>query len=364
MTTIALCMIVKNEARVIRRCLEAAKPLITHWAIVDTGSTDNTQGLIREVMADKPGSLGQMSFTDFSTCRNQALDLGRSLGVDYLMVLDADEVVEVDDDAMWVLLNADAYAARYVMSGEQWTRTFLVRADADWKYTGAIHETLAPSELGTAEVLSGVTIVNHDDGASAADKPAKLKRYAKLLCGEMRASGKGTRAYARALFYLAQTLAEQGKLHRAIERWEERAAIDCGFPEERYHSLYQIARARQFLGDHPDDIIAAYLRAYEERPTRAEPLWQAARLCEATGRLAQAELYARRASQLPLPADHLMVSHSVYAFMAPHQLACILAKQGRCDEALAIQREMVAKLKLPDGFRAIVTDNIAKLEAA
>ena len=46
---ICLNMIVKDESRVIRRCLESVKPLIDYWVIVDTGSTDGTQEIIKAV---------------------------------------------------------------------------------------------------------------------------------------------------------------------------------------------------------------------------------------------------------------------------------------------------------------------------
>ena len=65
-------MIVKNEAHVIRRCLDSVRPLIDRWVIVDTGSTDGTQALIRELMADVPGELHERPWVDFSTNRNQA----------------------------------------------------------------------------------------------------------------------------------------------------------------------------------------------------------------------------------------------------------------------------------------------------
>ena len=44
--SLCLSMIVRNEAPVIRRCLASVLPIIDYWAIVDTGSTDGTQGLI------------------------------------------------------------------------------------------------------------------------------------------------------------------------------------------------------------------------------------------------------------------------------------------------------------------------------
>ena len=46
--SICLSMIVRDEAQVIRRCLDSVRPFIAHWAVVDTGSVDGTQEIIRE----------------------------------------------------------------------------------------------------------------------------------------------------------------------------------------------------------------------------------------------------------------------------------------------------------------------------
>lgn len=72
--TIALSMIVKNEAPVIARCLASVRPLIDYWLIVDTGSTDGTQDLVREILHDVPGMLYERRWHDFATNRNEALD--------------------------------------------------------------------------------------------------------------------------------------------------------------------------------------------------------------------------------------------------------------------------------------------------
>jgi glycosyltransferase involved in cell wall biosynthesis len=41
--SVCLNMIVKNESKVIERCLRSVKGCIDYWVIVDTGSTDDTQ---------------------------------------------------------------------------------------------------------------------------------------------------------------------------------------------------------------------------------------------------------------------------------------------------------------------------------
>ena len=78
--TITLCMIVKDEARVIERCLASVLPLIDYWVIVDTGSTDGTQEKIRKFFENVgiPGELHERPWKDFGHNRSEALELARS----------------------------------------------------------------------------------------------------------------------------------------------------------------------------------------------------------------------------------------------------------------------------------------------
>ena len=48
MVTISLCMIVKNEEKILRRCLDSIKGLMDEIIIVDTGSTDNTRKIAEQ----------------------------------------------------------------------------------------------------------------------------------------------------------------------------------------------------------------------------------------------------------------------------------------------------------------------------
>src|SRR4051812_47601975 len=87
---LTLSMIVKDEAKTLERTLVSAAPFIDRWVILDTGSTDGTQDVIRRALAGVPGELHEEPFVDFSTSRNRALDLA-GLATEFVMWLDADD---------------------------------------------------------------------------------------------------------------------------------------------------------------------------------------------------------------------------------------------------------------------------------
>lgn len=45
---LSLCMIVKNEEQVLKRCLESVKGLVDEIIIVDTGTEDHTKSIAFE----------------------------------------------------------------------------------------------------------------------------------------------------------------------------------------------------------------------------------------------------------------------------------------------------------------------------
>ncbi|PMC36633.1 glycosyl transferase [Bacillus sp. UMB0899] len=85
---ISLCMIVKNEESVLRRCLESVKEYINEIIIVDTGSEDSTRDVAREFTEN----IFEYEWTNnFSHARNFAASKASG---DWILVLDADEYVD------------------------------------------------------------------------------------------------------------------------------------------------------------------------------------------------------------------------------------------------------------------------------
>lgn len=88
MITISLCMIVKNEADALRRCLVSIADLMDEIIIVDTGSTDNT----KEIAAEFTDRIYDFEWRDdFAAARNFAFS---KASMEYIYSADADEVVD------------------------------------------------------------------------------------------------------------------------------------------------------------------------------------------------------------------------------------------------------------------------------
>lgn len=98
MVTISLCMIVKNEERVLERCLNSVKGLVDEIVIVDTGSTDAT----KEIAARYTDKIYDFTWIfDFSAARNFAFSKATC---EYIYTADADEVIDEENRAKFLQL--------------------------------------------------------------------------------------------------------------------------------------------------------------------------------------------------------------------------------------------------------------------
>lgn len=95
---ISLCMIVKNEEKVLRSCLESLKDLVDEMVIVDTGSTDHTKEIAREFT---PNVFDYEWQDDFAAARNFAFS--KATG-DYIYSADADEVIDEENQVKFKAL--------------------------------------------------------------------------------------------------------------------------------------------------------------------------------------------------------------------------------------------------------------------
>lgn len=323
MSTFCLNMIVKNEAANLPRMLASVKDHISCYAILDTGSTDDTKKIIRETLSDKEGVIGDAEFINFSQARNAALDLARGFravgpAFDYFLLMDAD--MELVVDAPPPKLGHAAYALVQKAGSLSYHNVRMLKWNAEAKYLGATHEYLSVDECGQ---LSEWWFKDH---ATGSNRPNKIKRDIKLLTDELKAEPHNPRT----MFYLANSLMEDGNHQRAITMYERHRTVST-WDEERYYSLLQIGRCYKALGQ-PKQAIRMWQDAYNERPQRQEAAYEIARLCRERSENALSLVFADAGLKTPPCGDLLFVDTTparwgfaeetaISGFYVPHRRA-------------------------------------------
>lgn len=213
---VSLCMIVRDEARSLARCLASAEPWAGELVVVDTGSTDDTVAI-----AEAHGArvIHVAWRDDFSAARNAALDAATR---DWALVLDADETLVVDDPAAWdEALDADldgySLPVHNLMDDGQVSHASLFRLfrrDRDgMRYRGEIHEQVARVADGQARTagLAAAHLVH--DGYTSAVVGAKDKGSRNLALARRLAESRPEDPYA---WYVLGNALQGGDLAEVI----------------------------------------------------------------------------------------------------------------------------------------------------
>lgn len=161
-------MIVKNEEKVIERCLNSVLGHVDEIIIVDTGSNDKT----KEISLNFPVQLYDFKWeNDFSKARNFSISKASN---DWILVMDADEVlVGFDKDSVHSFLLNQNQIGRVKMVSEflvnghkQQARNYISRIfPKGVSFDGQIHEQLS-SDL----IRNNIPIEIYHDGYLDHDK--------------------------------------------------------------------------------------------------------------------------------------------------------------------------------------------------
>jgi glycosyltransferase involved in cell wall biosynthesis len=308
-------MIVKDEAHVIERCLNDVKPLVDAWCIVDTGSTDGTQEIIRRVMGDVPGALHERPWKNFGHNRTEAIRLAGGMA-DYILTIDADETLERGPGFDWTGMRGDALLIEKRRGARRYRVMNLVRDGLDWAWVGAVHEMLDSPHPYTVHPVDGIAIQSPREGARARD-PLTFRRDAVMLEAALLEEPGNTRN----VFYLAQSYRDAEEYDLALRYYRQRADMG-GWEEEVFCALYQAARMMVMLGRPAPDCVEAFLTAHEHTPRRAEPLFEVGMHYAAHGQWARAWLFLEKAAALPPPDDLILfVEADIYGWRAAMEAA-------------------------------------------
>jgi len=362
-------MIVKQEAETIIQCLNSVSHFITSWCIVDTGSTDGTQQIIRDYFASRfiPGELHERPWRDFGTNRTEAIELALAMPheKDYLFVMDADDTLEVTDPMWHLRLNGDGILFQFTMGGAYWSRMQCFRAQPGWKYKGVLHETLVGPEGHTLQRLDGVLINARSSSVKRGGWKVPEDKYLNDAQIFIKAISEmdpkeDPNLYSRYHFYCAQSFRDGKDWESAIEWYQKRAYLG-GWGEEIYYSLYMIAQMKELLKRPDDEIIGAFLVAWQSRPTRLEAAYNLVRFLSRKKANFLAWNIARAALDAPPTEDILFVDKEVWEWRLAFEWNIACYNVGKVKEAMkgmeALKKSYVFP-KLEPKIQEAITKNV------
>lgn len=350
--TICLNMIVKDEKDVIERCLASVLPIINYWVIVDTGSSDGTQDIIRSFMAkhNVKGELHERPWINFGHNRNEALRLAKDKG-DYVFFIDADEYLEYSPDYKLPNLDKDYYYVEISCYGTSLGKVQLINNHKDWEWVGVLHEVIALDASRTGGSLKNVVNIYTTDGARSKD-PLKYQKDAEILEAGLKQEPNNERY----LFYLAQSYKNTGNPTAAILNYEKRIAKG-GWQEEVFYSMLDIARLQEQLKEPKEKVIKSYTKAFSYRPSRPEPLYYLSHYYRQHDDFDVAYRVAKLGTSLPPSQDVLFVERWVEEWGLPIELSVSAYWTNRYQECKEICENLLKK-ELPEDIQLLVKSNL------
>lgn len=243
--TLCLNMIVKNEAHIIEDTLENLCTYFDfdYWVIADTGSDDNTEGIIKNFFNKRnvPGELLKHTWRDFGFNRTQALEAAYNKS-DYILFWDADDKMKGDfplkqlEPKKMYYLKKSHGISNYV--------PLLVSNRIKWKYKGVLHEYLdnnEPISLQDKYWVVGNYEIKHYANGSSYNDPDKYIKHGTLL---EKAYNEEDDEFLknRYAFYCAQSYKDCYNFDKAIKWYNIVLNQKNNWIQEKYYSCLMIGK--------------------------------------------------------------------------------------------------------------------------
>ena len=260
-------MIVRDEERLLARCIESFRPAFDEVNIVDTGSRDGTVRLAKELGARVRefsacnGEDGRIR--DFGLARNVSLEMA-SAKHEWLLWMDADDVLQPGGaERFRKAARRDDLAglnATIRWDDHTWLQCRLFRNDPRNRFIGRIHEF--PDVHGLVEDDRDIEVLHLPDKSGKEPSNDRNLRLCEL-------EAKENPSDTHNLFYLANALRLAGRHDEAILRYTQYLALGGSFHQERYMAAHFIA-VSHFCMRRWEDAIEAGYRTLRIDPRYAE----------------------------------------------------------------------------------------------
>lgn len=385
MSKLALNFICKDESHVVERMLNTAKSITDLIVVVDTGSTDGTQDLIRKFGEENniPTFVYDRPFDTFENSRNHAMNMLRQVVSDldwnpddvHGYWFDCDEQLMIDPKFSKSQFTKDLYMINTYIGQMKYTRNTFFRVSKPFRFYGPVHEFIICEDKNiTSGLAENIAVDVKMEGASWKGNIAdKYLSHAHVLEKYIN----GDRTDPRWIFYTAQSYHDSAqvkdnreeneeRLRRSIKYYKERVNRTDGYAEERYYSQYRIGTIMRALEEPWYLTQQELLKAYAMDPLRAEPIKTIIDHYLQVGEWHLAYMYSKFCrvnfhNKNPYPKRLLFVDQSLYDWKLSELHAAASYYTGRQDEAKATYQDVLNLVKSnPEKFSE---EDLKKIES-
>lgn len=325
---ISLCMIVKDEEKVLGRCLQSVQDIVDQIIIVDTGSIDKTKDIAKEYNAE----IYEFQWVDdFSKARNYAFSKAKE---DFILWLDADDVImETDGRKLQHLkenldANVDAVSMNYVLTEDEegkplysLKRNRLIKTNRNFQWIGFVHEYL---QVYGNIFHSDINVI-HKKEQHYSDR--NLKMYEKFL----KSGGKFT---SREMFYYANELFDNQHYDAAISQYINFLQESDCWIEDIKNACFKLAEAYKFLGDKENEIKYIF-KSFEYDVPRADFCCKLGDMLLDENKIDASIFWFERALSLEPKEDNMgLVNHIMFTYYPWIKLCICYYKKGDIEKAI------------------------------
>jgi tetratricopeptide (TPR) repeat protein len=335
--TLSVCMIVKNEADLLGRCLRSIQSVADQIVVVDTGSQDRTI----EVAKSFSAAIVEVQWRgDFSWARNISLDHAASA---WVLWLDADDVVPAQSLPLIADLKKErpdrvlglvVRNQRPNDTGTEFVQARMFPNRPEIRFERRVHEQMMPSALRCGLRMEKCDVViEHHGYAEQETLKRKARRNIDLMLEEydQERPDPVTAVEIADSFQLIDELGEAEKWYRTVLAVPNVATASPAIASQAHTGLGNLYNRQERF----DPAIGHLKEAVALTPWRTDAFYAMAVAFDCAGKPESAVECLRRIREIKPDPGQVGVDFRAAAIKATLRLLRILAEQRRSGEAKA-----------------------------